>query len=233
MSQPFKLFRLQQIDSHIDQALGRLREIEVALNDKTALNEARLRNAAAEANLADARKSLHRAEENVDAQRIKIEQTEAALYGGKVRNPKELQDLQNESAALKRYLDTLEERQLEALFAIEDLEAVFKERSIALSKIAADAEALDKKLNAEKANLTLELKRLESERQAAASTITPEDLGLYEKLRQQRRGVAVAKVNVNTCSACGSVINPSLLQAARSPNQLSRCDSCGRILYSG
>lgn len=233
MSQPFKLFRLQQIDSHIDQALGRLREIEVALNDKTALYEARQRNAEAEANLADARKILHRAEENVNAQRIKIEQTEAALYGGKVRNPKELQDLQNESAALKRYLDTLEERQLEALFAIEDLEAVFKERSIALSKIVADAEALDKKLNAEKANLTLELKRLESERQAAASTVTPEDLGLYEKLRQQRRGVAVARVNVNTCSACGSVISPSLLQAARSPNQLSRCDSCGRILYSG
>jgi hypothetical protein len=45
MSQPFKLYRLQQIDSHIDQALGRLREIEVALNDKTALNEARQRNA--------------------------------------------------------------------------------------------------------------------------------------------------------------------------------------------
>lgn len=233
MSQPFKLFRLQQIDSHIDQVRNRLREIEAALSDKAALNEAHQRYVEAEANLADARKALHRAEENVNTQRIKIEQTEAALYGGKVRNPKELQDLQNESAALKRYLDTLEERQLEALFAIEDFEAVFKERATALSLVAADSDALDKKLNAEQANLQQELKRLESERQATASTIEPGDLGLYEKLRQQRRGVAVAKVNINTCSACGSVLSPALLQAARSPNQLSRCDSCGRILYSG
>lgn len=233
MSQPFKLFRLQQIDSHIDHGLSRLRGIEAALSDKAALNEARQRYAEAEANLTEARKTLQRAEENVDAQRIKIEQTEAALYGGKVRNPKELQDLQNESAALKRYLETLEERQLEALFAVEDLEAVFKQRATALSLVAADAEALDRTLNTEQRSLKQELRRLESERQATASTITPEDLGLYEKLRQLRRGVAVAKVNLNTCSACGSVLNPALLQAARSPNQLSRCDSCGRILYSG
>src|SRR5574341_261584 len=123
MSQPFKLFRLQQIDSHIDQVQSRLREIEATLNEKAALNEARQHFTDAEANLAEAQKALHRAEENVNAQRVKIEQTEASLYGGKIRNPKELQDLQNESAAFKRFLATLEDRQLEAIIAAEDLEA--------------------------------------------------------------------------------------------------------------
>ncbi len=56
------------------------------------------------------------------AQKVKIEQTEATLYGGKVRNPKELQDLQNEAAALKRYLAVLEDRQLEQMIALEDVE---------------------------------------------------------------------------------------------------------------
>lgn len=233
MSQPFKLFRLQQIDSHIDQVLGRLREIQAALNDKAVLNEAHQGFDEAETNLAAARKTLHRAEEIVNGQHIKIEQTEASLYGGKIRNPKELQDLQNESAALKRFLDTLEERQLEALIAVEDLEKVSKEKAIALSKVTAESEALDQKLGKEQANLTQELKRLEGERQASASSIPTDDLELYERLRQLRRGVAVAKVNVSVCSACGSVLNPALLQAARSPNHLARCDSCGRILYSG
>jgi predicted nucleic acid-binding Zn-ribbon protein len=233
MSQPFKLFRLQQIDSHIDQVLNRLREIQAALNNKAALDEARQQFNATETHLATARKTLHRAEENVNEQRVKIEQTEAALYGGKIRNPKELQDLQNESAALKRFLNTLEDRQLEAIIAVEELEAVSKEKNIALSKITAEGEALDQHLGKEQANLTQELKRLESERHASASSVPTDDLALYERLRQQRRGVAVARVNISSCSACGSVLNPALLQAARSPNQLSRCDSCGRILYSG
>ncbi len=233
MSQPFKLFRLQQIDSHIDQVQSRLREIEATLNEKAALNEAHQHFTDAEANLAEAQKALHRAEENVNAQRVKIEQTESSLYGGKIRNPKELQDLQNESAALKRFLATLEDRQLEAIIAVEDLEAISKEKAIALSKITAESESLDQKLAKEQVGLTQELKHLENERQAAASTIPADDLGLYERLRQQRRGVAVAKVNVNSCSACGSVISPALLQVARSPNQLARCDSCGRILYFG
>ena len=233
MSQPFKLFRLQQIDSHIDQVGNRFREIEAALNDKATLNEARQRFTEAEANLAAAQKALHLAEETVKAQRVKIEQTEAALYGGKVRNPKELQDLQNESAALKRFLATLEDRQLEALIAIEDLEAISKENAIALSKITAESEALDQRLGKEQASLTQELKHLQNERQAAASSIPTDDMGLYERLRQQRRGVAVARVNANTCSACGSLLSPALLQVARSPSQLARCDSCGRILYSG
>ena len=233
MSQPFKLFRLQQIDSHVDQVRNRLREIEAVLNDKAALNEIRQSFTDAEVNLAVAQKALYQAEENVKAQHVKIEQTEAALYGGKVRNPKELQDLQNESAALKRFLATLEDRQLDALIAIEDLEAISKEKAIALSKTTAESSALDQRLFKEQASLTQDLKHLENERQAAASSIPADDLGLYERLRQQRRGVAVARVNANTCSACGSLLSPALLQVARSPSQLARCDSCGRILYSG
>lgn len=233
MSQPFKLFRLQQLDSQLDQGRNRLREIETALNDNAALNKAKQSAAKAEAELSSAHKVLQRAEEAVQAQNIKIEQTETTLYGGTVRNPKELQDLQNESAALRRYLDTLEERQLEALIAAEERDEEYNKAVVNLSKITAETEKLNLQLISEKENLLKEINRLEGERQAAATGIPQADLNLYERLRQQRRGVAVAKVNINVCSACGSSLNAALLQAARSPNQLSRCESCGRILYSG
>ena len=233
MSQPFKLFRLQQIDSQLDQGRGRLREIEATLNDNAAVNQAQQRSSAADEELATARKTLHRTEENVQAQQVKIEQTEAALYGGRVRNPKELQDLQNESAALKRFLDTLEERQLEALIAVEEAELLYKAAAETLSKVTAEDKLLRQQLIAEQRSLQQDIKRLEVERQAATNSISPDDLSLYEKLRQLRRGVAVAKVNVNVCSACGSALSAALLQASRSPNHLARCDSCGRILYAG
>jgi predicted nucleic acid-binding Zn-ribbon protein len=85
----------------------------------------------------------------------------------------------------------------------------------------------------EQSGLNSEVSRLEGERLAAASSISPEDMRLYDQLRAQRRGIAVAKVTDRACSACGSTLNATLLQAAHSPSQIARCDTCGRILYSG
>jgi predicted nucleic acid-binding Zn-ribbon protein len=56
---------------------------------------------------------------------------------------------------------------------------------------------------------------------------------MYEQLRKLKRGVAVATVADNSCAACGSTLSSAQLHAAKSPNQLTRCESCGRILYGG
>lgn len=233
MSQPFQLYRLQQLDSQIDQVQARLHEIGTALSDDHLLRQAEDLAGQASASLEEAHKTLQRAEGDVKAQRLKIEQTEATLYGGKVRNPKELQDLQNETAALKRYLTTLEDRQLEQMIAQEEAEEQFRIASEKLDQVRAQKSALDQKLTREQATLTDELGRLQIERQAAASAVPEADLKLYNQLRQSRRGVAVARVTDTYCSACGSTLSAASLHAARSPNQITRCDSCGRILYTG
>lgn len=58
---------------------------------------------ASQADLHNTRHDLKTAEAEAEAQKIKIEQTEASLYGGSVHNPKELQDLQREVASLKKH----------------------------------------------------------------------------------------------------------------------------------
>lgn len=234
MTQPFKLFRLQQIDNQLDRTRARLHEIEVALSEDEALRQAWEQSSAAEQRLQSERKALRHAEENVRDQRVKIEQTEATLYGGKVRNPKELQDLQNEIAALKRYLAVLEDRQLEAMLAEEEALAMHQSATSELERVQVVSTAQHQSLFDEQARLQKDLERTSGERQAAASSIPEADMLLYEKLRQTRRGIAVAKVTPDrACSACGSTLNAVLMDAARNPNQISRCDTCGRILYVG
>jgi hypothetical protein len=85
----------------------------------------------------------------------------------------------------------------------------------------------------ERQHLLAEVERLQSECQATVATIPESDINLYNQLRQTRRGIAVAQVVDKNCSACGSTLSAALLHAAHSPNQLTRCDTCGRILYSG
>jgi predicted nucleic acid-binding Zn-ribbon protein len=233
MSQSSNLYRLQQIDSPIDQARARLREIEVELSNNAAMSQAQEYAKSTEQSLQDARKSLRKTEETVQDQRVKINQADSVLYGGKVRNPKELQDLQNDVAALKRYLSVLEDRQLEAMLALEDAEREHEQAIVKLDEAQAHTAEQLAGLKGEFTQLHKTVERLEIERQAAATAVNPADLSLYEQLRQTRRGVAVAKVSSQACGACGSLLTPALVQAAHSSNQLIRCTSRGSILYVG
>jgi uncharacterized protein len=233
MSQPFTLYRLQQLDSQLDRTHLRLAEIQVALNEAQELRQAEETARQAEAALQAARKVLHKADEVVKDQRIKIATTEAALYGGKVRNPKELQDLQNESAALKRYLNILEDRELETMLAEEEATAVNQDAKIALELAQAKHAAHQNDLRAEQSRLMKEIPRLEEERQATAGSVPSNEMVLYETLRKQRRGLAVSLVKNKACTSCGTTLNAILLDAALTSGQLTRCDGCGRILYVG
>jgi predicted nucleic acid-binding Zn-ribbon protein len=233
MSRPFKLYRLQQLDSHIDWLESRLDEVKAALQDTKLLRLAEQRMGKAENGLGEARKALRSAEDSVRGQRLKIEQSEATLYGGKVQNPKELQDIQNEVASLKRYLEVLEDRQLEAMLVEEDAASRLQLAGQELDKVQQATARQHGELTREQDSLLTDLANHRQERMATAGSVESEDLALYDQLRAQRRGIAVAKVTDRACSACGSTLSTSLLHAARSPNQITRCDTCGRILYTG
>ena len=233
MSRSFKLFRLQQVNSQLDAAHTRLSEIEAILGDDELLQQAKAMEKKAEESKAGAERKLHSAEEEVKAQQIKIEHNQAALYGGSVSNPKELQDLQAEAAALNRHLQDLEDVQLEKMLTSEEAQSELQERLSELNEIEAQRTLEHGDLGIEGDKLGEEVERLSNERDATASGVSAEDLASYEKLRISKAGLAVAKVKDKTCSACGTILTQSLAQAARSPTELSKCSTCKRILYAG
>lgn len=233
MSRPFKLFRLQQIDTQIDRLKARLREIESILQDEQRITLARERWQTSKAALSETQSKLKEIEHTAQQCRIKISQSEAALYGGRIHNPKELEDLHNEVIALKRYLENVEDKLLEAMLLEEEAAVKEKECLEELEEAIRQKEALRQELLTEKGDIENKIAQFEVERAAAVTTILPEDLNIYQKLRETKHGVAVSKISDQTCSTCGSVLNKALLHRAHSPNEINRCDSCGRILYVG
>jgi predicted nucleic acid-binding Zn-ribbon protein len=233
MSESFKLFRLQQIDRELDKSFARINEIDQLLADDSMVRRSQLHLDNAKKEHFEAEKSLRLAEQNVKDQRIKIERSQAALYGGKVTNPKELQDLQQESESLKRHLSTLEDQQLEAMLAMDDAEAGYIQASEA--KSATETQVADQKadLSAEKSGLHQDIERQQNERDAASANIDPSELRIYENLRQQKNGIAVARVLEKTCGACGSTLSATIYSSAQVPTKITRCSTCGRILYAG
>ena len=232
MSASFGLFRLQQIDSHITQIETRLARIQKTLEDNAELQSALGQVKSAEEDQLVSERAQRKSEAEAQSQQIKIQQAESSLYGGAVRNPKELQDLQADIASLKKHLAMLEERELQDMLQTETAQTAVKKARDELSLVQARLENEHHDLFEEKEALTGELDRFQSERQAAVSTIAAELLKTYEQLRQQRRGVAVAEVSDNSCGACGTTLTAAIQQTARHAAELVRCPSCGRILYA-
>jgi predicted nucleic acid-binding Zn-ribbon protein len=232
MSAALGLYRLQQVDSQVDQIQSRLKMIQQTLENDATLRAANEGLAAAESQHKDAERALTSIEADVEKQRLKIEQTEASLYGGKVHNPKELQDLQKDVASLKRHLQTLEERQLEAMITVEAAEKALQTAQADLNRVQANLKDQNKDLTQESETLRKKLERLSSERQAVVTDIASQTLSIYDQLRKQKRGLAITTIADNSCEACGTTLTPSQQQTARSTSQLFHCPTCGRILYA-
>ncbi len=233
MSQSSKFHRLQQIDSQLDQVRQRLQEIHTILNDNAASEHSQAEVDSADRALQNAQKEQRLAENQVQDQKIKIGQNESTLYGGKVRNPKELQDLQNEATSLKKYLVVLEDKLLDTMLITEEAEAVAEQVQKAFAQLQGTLVEKHAHLRAEQTALQQNFDRLMVEHQVAESAVTGTDLELYNRLRRTRSGIAVAKIVDKTCSACGSGLPPALIQTAASSAQLAHCGTCGRILYAG
>ena len=231
MNLPFSLYRLQTIDTQRQKITRRLTQIEAILNaDEFVKAKLQQKQLAAE-ELAGKQPQTNKIAAETSEKRLKLELNQVQLFGGKVRNPKELQDLQAESEALKRTIQKLEDAHFQALMEQEDAQKKLAEAEQA-HQSAVNAKATENSLLAgERGNLTVEMDNLNAQREALIQTLPAEIVSQYESLLKTKGGKAVSAIEDDCCEACGVELSPRDMQAVRSPNTLLRCKTCGRILY--
>ncbi len=229
----FHLFQLQKLDSRLDSINDRLRKISIILSGDARIAAAEKVLAEKKNSFLNLQKKLQTIEDSIHDKRLKIEQSEASLYGGGIKNPKELQDLQKEIVSIKSNILALEESELAAMFDVEyaekELAVAEQDMNTVTNAVASDLS----QLNAEQNDLLQNVKKITQEKSAIVSQISSNSLELYEELRKKKKGIAVAAVEDRCCSVCGTELTPAEFQAAKSPSSLFYCASCGRVLYVG
>jgi len=231
MNLPLSLYRLQNIDTQLRHINTRLKEIEAILLQDESVQKALKNLEESKVVVKDQAKNLKDIEEQVQAKMIKFKLTQASLFGGKISNTKELQDLQNEGEALKRTITKLEEEQLLFMIALEEAQEAQRQTEYQYKQAIADQVSKNSRLLGEKTKLENDLPGLETQRQSIAQGIPSLTLEIYENLIKTKAGKAVAEVMDDSCNACGAMLTPAEIQSARSPATLLRCRTCGRILY--
>jgi len=226
-----QLYDLQALDIEIETNEEALARVESQLGENPAIIEARELLAKERQHLAELEKSLRLGEGDVDDLRSKGAILEQKLYGGSVKNPKELMDLQEQARNVKKTAGDLENKLIDIMAETETVKAVIGTKAQELKGMEESWRQGQGRLNEEKAALSASLSQLEQARKDLAAKIDPISLELYEHLRDRRQGKAVAKVERGMCQGCRIVLATSELQRTRTGRKLIQCSSCERILY--
>ncbi len=225
------LHQLQEIDRQLDLGRAGQTRLTAQVGERAAL-------AAREAEVKTVRDQIHELEKEqrdldliAEQRRSKIAADEQKLYGGKVTNPKELGNLQDEVAQDRRQLSTVEDKLLELMDQLEGANGQLAQLESALKRETTDWEALQERLRTQIEETEAGLKRLTGSRTQVATQIAAPDQAMYDTLRRQKGGTAVAIVSQRTCQSCRVGLTPSQEQRARQGAEIITCHSCGRILY--
>ena len=224
-----QLYQLQEVDLEIEANEQTLNRLVSQLGKNQTVVEARAKLDSEQRRLDDLKRRQHSAEGDVDDLVTKITTAEEQLYSGRIRNPKELTNLQHELDLLKAKRDQLENKALEIMDQVELAEASVAAAGNEFNKLETEWHSQQQQLSTDIEVLQSKLSELRQKRQLLSAEIDPQAVGVYDKLRKQK-GQAVAKVEQGICRGCRISLPSSELQQARSGN-LVQCSSCGRILF--
>jgi len=223
------LYRLQCLDHEGDAKRRRLMEVEAALGESEALKQARQtlkRTQGLVKKWAVRQRDLELKTQGISN---KISRSEKRLYGGVVKNPKELADLQAEVASLRRRRQRVEDNLLEAMIEREEGEAAQADARRHLDEIQARWSTQQADLMAERETLQEELAEIEQARAEVLPSIDAGDLATYQSLRRMKGGIAVVEVQGGACGGCGVAVPPGLEWQLRRDGVVT-CGNCGRII---
>jgi len=229
-----RLLDLQVLDSKLDQlahrrrTLPKLAELQALETKLGQLRDVHAVSAAADSDLA---REQAKAEADVDQVRARADRDRKLLDSG-TGSAKDLENLQHELASLAKRQADLEDVVLEVMEKVESSSTRTAKLAADRTEVDGDRERAAHALAADQAGVDKDIEFARTQREILVKQIPAPLLGLYDKLRGQYDGVAVAAIVRRRCQACQIELDIAEANAAKaaSPDTILRHDSCRRIL---
>lgn len=227
------LLELQRLDqtiatlrTHLDALPKRMRDADAQLNG-------------AKAAVASAKESLtqalgQRKKLELEAQQWKDRARKYRDQSSSVKTNEAYKALQHEIAGAEAEASRIEDQVLEQMMAIEEIERRVKHVEADLKEAEQAVAAEKKQIEAQYHDEKKKSAAASAERDEIAKKVPEEVLDLYARIAKKHPGSAMAEARGDQCRACGLRVLPHILQLLTSDTdeEMFRCESCGRILYS-
>lgn len=225
-----QIAELQSLDIRIEENARSRREAEKRIDDQSSVLDSREAVDQTERKLREIRTRVKSFELEASGIGEKLRGVEKRLYDGRTSNPKELEGLEADSQMLKRNKSDVEDRLLDTMAEQEEAEAILASEQSLLEKATTEASASTARARRDLEEIENRETKLKSDRERLRAQITPEDLSLYEGLRREKKGHAVARLKGSACDGCGCSLPSGLLSRVRVGRDIEFCNNCGRIL---
>jgi predicted nucleic acid-binding Zn-ribbon protein len=230
-----RLLDLQGIDTTLAQLDHRRRSLPAHL-ELARLSSERAQIAsdlvAADTGVSDLEADQAKAESDLEPVRARLARNEQRIADGSIADPKALSSLVEEVVHVRRRIGDLEDAELEVMEALETAQAERAQLSDGAAQLDTRIAEVAAERARELAELDAKLATARAERQAVTADLPEDLLTLYGKIGAGRGGVAAAELRQRRCTGCQLEVNAADLRrfAAAPPEEVLRCEECGRIL---
>jgi predicted nucleic acid-binding Zn-ribbon protein len=230
-----RLLELQDKDTRLSQLSHKAR----TLPDATRLADldsrlSRLRDEviAAETIAGDLERDQEKADQDVEQVRERSRRDQQLLDSGTIGDPKQLQSLQSEMGSLARRQGELEDVELEIMERVEGARAAVYQLTGERDALATEHDVLAAEVQRQLGAISAERTAVEQDRVTIASSIAPDLLALYDKIRADHGGLGAAPLHRGRCEGCRLELPPNEIEAIRAADAdaVIRCEECRRIL---
>jgi predicted nucleic acid-binding Zn-ribbon protein len=233
MSRGQQLLELQDIENELRDNIGAYKKIQKKLGGASRIQKARQANKGARSAEKTAR--IRQQDMNLELQSLseKISSSEERLYSGKVKNPKELNNLQLEVQLLKKHRENLEEQAILLIDEVDLLSEETAQTKKSYQRIKKIARQRQSQLQKQEKALKRKILELRGTRQEMQTTINAVDLEHYRHAQKQKNDTfVVEKLQEGVCSACHVMVSVSKRDMIERTDKLGTCGNCGRILVA-
>ncbi len=149
-----------------------------------------------------------------------------------VKTNKEYSAVLQEIENLKSKIDYLEEEEIKLMENIEECQKEYEQKLKEKKEEEKKYLEVKKRKEDELENLNKHLGKELNHRKELATKIESKWFKYYEKVMDARDGLAVVKIEKNTCCGCHRSLRPQLSIEIRQNDSIIKCPYCSRFLFS-
>jgi predicted nucleic acid-binding Zn-ribbon protein len=225
-----RLIRLQELDTAADEARRAVDGIPSRVDDLDARLSARTTAVdAAGARLEYKKNERRTVEKDLAEVQGRLSRFKEQLMA--VKTNKEYTAVQHEIATAQTEVQRTEDTILEQMLEVDDLAADVEAAERALHAERAEIDREHATLNDERAELERRLSGTSDERMKLTEHIGAAARQLFETVARERRGVAVVEARDGLCTVCHVRLRPQMFNQILRNTELIQCEHCLRILY--
>lgn len=225
------LYEIQKVDTEI----AAVKDAMAALDTGVDLESQIAAEAAELASLVERHRGTERESLDHDLELKTLEEKRTKfrtqLYGGTVRNPRQLQDLQEEVGMLDREIGKTEDRMLELMDALESGRTETGERKGRLATMRERLRETQERYNSTTDRLRGEVGALDNRRKELAAQVPAQLLKRYEQIRVRQGNLGLVKVIGTNCPGCRVALPSETVKALKADRGTITCENCGRLLF--